>query len=787
MSTSHDPFGAPPLRSTLATASLPRRVHRVLEQLFSLVSDEFARDFDRLLAEFEQELFRLAEQARNPALQSGYMETLRSLRLHRADLVPHFLVGLETALTRIRDPGTSIESAATRPSDPRNLRLVEDSEIDEDAALRMIAARHESRASLPLLLLGQRFGVLAGAPAFDAERLPVGPHLLGRILATASRSLQINLEARLLLYRLFDRQLMHNYVPLVEAMNLLLVRENVLPGLSYVPLRVRPNAQPRQPVAAASPPEQQSGRSDRPWAATGAAATGAATTGAAATGAPATGAPATAAAPPVRAYTGWLGEADNAPAGGEDSDMFALLQQLLTERRGLLDKLRARTKDKPRVALPTPDVIAALGALQAQPAAGRPPRSLPDIRQTLLAQSRQQRGQAAALSREDSDTFELLGLLYAEIGRELREDTPSTALLECLQLPLLRLALQDRGFFSRSQHPARQLLNAVAEAGANWLTDEEEDPQLQVQLQSVVEHVVEHYDGDAAVFEAANESLQQHLHRMARKSEISERRHVEAARGKEKLELAKRRAIQAIDAAVRDQRLPKFLRTLLEQAWADVLTLVLLRHGEDSAEWLQHEVATRQIVDTSVHGVAAPAELAGRIEDALALVGYHADEAAAIARRLTSSNDDKADDPADDAASRTELAMKLKARARLGAQGGAKKSATAPRTPREQACYEQLCTLPFGSWIEFATNQQGDMVRRRLAWFSPVTGHALFVNQRGHRVDEQTLDSVARLIAGDQARIVTPDRGRLVDRAWLAAVNALRNIAHRDTRPGDEA
>ena len=44
--------------------------------------------------------------------------------------------------------------------------------------------------------------------------------------------------------------------------------------------------------------------------------------------------------------------------------------------------------------------------------------------------------------------------------------------------PLLRVALQDRAFFVRPQHPARQLLNAVAESGATWLSDDEVDPQL---------------------------------------------------------------------------------------------------------------------------------------------------------------------------------------------------------------------------------------------------------------------------------------------------------------------
>ena len=769
--------GLPALRhATLTSASLPRRVRRVLEQLLVLLADDYARDLERLLNELEHELLRLAEQARNPALQSGYMDTLERVRRHRGELVAQFLIELESSLARIRQPKSASGAGGDPlPLDSGSLRLVDHHEVDETTALRSIAVRHESRGSLQLLLLGQRFGVLAGTPAFDASQLPVGPLGICRVLATAAESLHINLDTRLLLFRLFDRHLSLGYVPLLEAMNLLLIRENVLPGLSFVPLRTRRSARARQggdPVDVAVPPHQQSQPPPRAGSRSG----------------PGVGVAAAASATPALNGGASAAGSDDSPAGGEassgdDRQVFELLQELLTERRDLVDKMRAGSGPRAPVPLSTDEVVAALAALQSQPSVNRAPCSVPDVRQTLLAQSRQQRGEATTLSRDDGDTFELLGLLYSGISRELREDTPSSALLERLQLPLLRLALQDRGFFSRSQHPARQLLNTVAEAGARWTEEDEADPELQQQLHTVVEHVVEHFDGDAAVFEAANQSLQQHLQQMARKAEISERRHVEAARGKDKLELAKRRALEVIEAAVNDQRLPRFLQALLSQAWADVLTLVLLRHGEGSDPWRQHQRATEQIVDISLRGEPAPAELARLIEDGLALVGYHGEEAAAIGRRLTSSDDPAGEDPA----SRTELAMKLKARTRLGPEEKRRKAASAPRNQREQARYQQLRSLPFGSWIEFVINQQGDVVRRRMAWFSLVSDRVLFVNQRGQRVDEQTLDHLARLLASEQARIVTPERVHLVDRAWASALGSLRKLANRGTRMEDQA
>lgn len=747
MSIPFDPSASPMQRSrSLASAALPHRVRVTLEELYALLADELARQLERMLVDYEQQLFRLADQARNQSVQGLHFEALRALRQNRADLVPLFLIALENSLSRIRESTTPAAAAAeVAPMVFRDMRLIDHAEASEDTMLRTMAMRQEARASLALQLMGQRFGVLAGAPAFDAERLPVGPQQLCRLLYGASEVLQLDTDARQLLLRTFERHVLGGYEQLIEMMNVMLARHNVLPGLSFVPLRKRPRAQRRDgseaPSAAGSPVQRS-----QPLALD----------------------------PHHAPHTGWMGDAAPSDPVAETA-AFDMLQQLLAERRNLLGKLRpaGATQAKAHAPLPTRDVLSVLGKLQGSSPA---PRNVAEVRQALLLQGRQPGGEPVALSREDSDTFELLGLLYTEIGRELREGAASSALMERLQVPLLRVALQDREFFVRQHHPARQLLNAVAESGARWLGEDDADPQLGAQLQQAVDHVVENYDGDSQVFEAANQELQEKLHSMARKAEVTERRHVEAARGKEKLVLAKQRAAAVLDEAVLDKPLPKFLRTLLSQAWADVLTLTLLRHGEDSEEWKQQLAATGQIVAANCDGVAAPAGLDQQIESALTQVGYHVDEASVIARRLTAG----VAEGEDDAASRTELAMKLKARARLGEESVEKVAPLPPRTPAEEACYGQLRTLPFGTWFEFVSNQQGDVVRRRLAWFSPVTNNALFVNQRGHRIGEHSLDALARMMAQEQARIVTADKGRLVDRAWQATLNALRHLSGRD-------
>ena len=90
----------------------------------------------------------------------------------------------------------------------------------------------------------------------------------------------------------------------------------------------------------------------------------------------------------------------------------------------------------------------------------------------------------------------------------------------------------------------------MAESGATWLGEEDVDPQLLQKLHHAVETVVETYEGDETVFEDASREVQQHLQAAARKAELAERRQVEAARGKDRLEIAKHRAAETIESAM---------------------------------------------------------------------------------------------------------------------------------------------------------------------------------------------------------------------------------------------
>lgn len=773
------PAGSMPL-PTIAQQALPRRVRDLLGAVLRTVTNELERAVATAVREFEQQLMRQSE---GSAERTGAMrwDRIQERVGHaRGDIVLHFMNALEAEMACLQDPQIHRGHLQARHRGNDEMALVNDLEIEETSALTDSANRAELQNSLALFLLGQRFGVLAGRPAFDVETLPVGPQAMCRSIRLAIQPLDLDVEARLLMFRAFDRNVMALYARLVEAVNAALAEGGVLPTLQYVPVRARRTEQ--KPGLSLAPEIIDHGLS---LAGTGADRT-------ARTALHNRRGDEAAAIPPDLAQR--AAELLMAMASGSakipDDQAYGLLRQLMGSRRQLLGKLnpdRGRdTREAPFV-VPQGQVQDALRGMQMRPIApvvaqGRSqPRTIAHLKQDMLAMLRRvsPNQEAPALSDQDNDAIDLVAMLYDNLLREVQPNGGAAQLLSKLQVPLMRVALQDSAFFTRSEHPARQMLNTIAETGSRWLGEDDTDGLAQ-QMHAMVDRAVREYRGDPAVFQQVLGELVSHLQGLTRKAEVAERRHVEAARGKEKLTLARESAARSIEALVKGQRLPRFTRTMLTQAWADVMALTALRYGEDSLGWKRQYQVAERLVEIARHpdgdhpdSLDPEHNLQREIEEGLAKVGYQSEDVSAIAHRLVHPNDAGKDENS----SRTELTMRLKAQARLGEELPEARRHAQPLSPAEEAALAKLRMVPVGTWFEFVVNPQGDRVRRRLSWLSNATGDVLFVNSRGQKNADYTLDSLARLLANGQVGIVEEEKATAIDRAWENTLNALRSFA----------
>ena len=732
--------------ATLAQqAHLPPRVRAVLDGLLARCGQYFGAALIRALDEIERELFQLAERSNNNAVQQERFAALREIKLARNAVVPHFLQHVESGLAQMRGAASGAAFAWKRPAEAARdaLELIDASVFEEELALQEVASKSEIRHSQALYALAHRLGVVAGTPAWPNEILPLGPAQLASAFRHALSGISLGVAQRVLAYRQFDRVAMLPIGAFYERLNAWLADQRVLPNLSIQSAFRRSEAEHSDAVG-------QTGEASAPASARAADA---------------------AANPEI-----------------DDQEMFKTLRNLLGAQRSMAPP--SPISDTPVFHASGADLQSVLGVLQR----GLPSRAASastydseHFKNVLAVKLRRAspQGRPLSLAEEDSDTVDLVGMLFDYITRNVRDDSGALTLLTRLHVPVLRVALGDKTFFTRRDHPARTLLNTIAETGAHWIDESDADPDLLSKMQLVVDHVGSDFDGDVGLFETLLEDLDRHMQLLARRAEIVERRHIDAAKGRDKLDVARENARAAIMRVLQASNATPAVRTLLEHAWTDALALAALRRGENGVEFKRRVAVARELAQRRPAPAASAADEALRsdLEAGLCQVGLHNEDVRSVLASLFPPSAAQAPLPSAELA---RIATTLKDKTRLGGEPGHAQAADAPAAPglnsAETAMLEKLRKTAFGTWFDFITNQQGAAVRRKLAWFSTMTGRCLFVNQRGARSEDRTLEQLAREMARGQARIVAAESNSMIDRAWKAIVDVLRPHAAEPLR-----
>jgi len=694
-----------------------------------------------VLDDLEHELFRIAEQSSGGQAQHEAMEALKAVKRNRPRFQGRLMGFLEHRFASVGRP--QAEGASARGDlTAANLALVDPHEFDESMALDDLSTRTELHAGNALFDLCHRYAVLVAAPPLDNDVLPPGPHVLAVVLSEAALELGLEREHRLLFYRLCDRRLFGAAESFYGRLNDHLKSSGILPDLrSYLPKRAP--SEPRPAPAAPAPDDA-------------------------------------AATSPIAPATNFT-----PPASPPMSELHTLLD---ARRRALHPDARAAAAQSAQFAS-MPELQEALTALQALPSrkAGAP-QAGERLTGDLLAQLRRgAHGNAVQLQPEHRDALDLVGLLYDQLLTETRTEGIAQQLLASLQVPLLRVALSDNDFFTVRNHPARRLLNLVLETANLWLdrSDDHFDVALNQRLQRSVDRVAAEYQGDLGVIKREADDLDSHLRLLSRRAEIAERRQVEAAQGRDRLRDARAAAAAAISKRLAGRKTTPLVRSLLENAWTDALTLTLLREGENSEAYRRRLAAADQLLGSPVE--RDDAKLAADLNHGLTQVGLQANEADQITRYALDLPQRPATRAATPPPSQTELLIRLKSRQKPEGDEAASSAEAGPRklplAPSERRALETLKQLPFGSWLEFTINQQGQKVARKLAWHNPVSGRCLLVNARGAAAPERTLDQIARMMARGQVGLIPRQDGGMIDRAWSALVAGLRKFSRSNPTP----
>jgi hypothetical protein len=745
---------------------LSPRAEREAQQGLSLCLTWLDMPLRESLRDFDHRLFSAAESSRNHLEQQACFESRNIVDREGPAFRNRFAAYLSDRFRRLGEHPDGKGGTTEHPTLSLSLSLVDPEEQEQTDALASMAARGEARSASSLFELGYRMAVLAGTPPLEGEALPPGPRALAAALEAAVSPMMLSSAHRLLLFHAVDTHVLGHSEAFYGALNEHYRTRGILPGF-----RVYPN------VRVAAPPAAE--RRGRPGDTAGAGSSGGAA-GPSGVGGGAGG-----------GYAGGGGMHD-APIGATAEGNIGVLESL---RDLLANRVAVQGRGSgfaPDRLVSQDELQTALFALQGHvsevaDAAQREIRSAQALREELVNQLNRGRpagSPPAELTLEQGDTVELTAMLFQNLGQQLGAASPGRAVLGGLQWPMLRAAVNDRGFFDRPEHPARQLLDTVSEAAHHWLDPAEGEPDAA--LIDRLERLVVEASHAQVIDPNWRAEIEQQITLLARKAHVAERRQIEAMEGRDRLERARQRATEIMGERLGSGAAPRgVLRILLERTWADVLALHILRGGETGEAFLHCLGVTDQLLGR--RPIADVQKLRVEVERGLEHLGMHPSEAAQVAAGLFETPEKQ---QTDETLTPTDVALRLKQRPRLG-EGTAHGEPVTPVEPTPldsaaRAVYEGFATLRFGTWFEFV-HPDGTSSRRKLAWFSPTTGRCLFVNQRGSRAEDIDLTRLARLIAMGDAREWREQRTSFIDRAWQAVARTLRRDGISDTRMAGNA
>ena len=138
------------------------------------------------------------------------------------------------------------------------------------------------------------------------------------------------------------------------------------------------------------------------------------------------------------------------------------------------------------------------------------------------------------LDPQDEDAIDLVGMLFDVMLDERELEGRSRELIYRLVVPFVKVAMLDRRMFVQKTHPARKLLNSLAEACEGNTGESQAERMLMAKVEEIIERLVAEFNENLAIFLTLEEEFREFLVQHRRRVEIAERRAAETQRGQGK-------------------------------------------------------------------------------------------------------------------------------------------------------------------------------------------------------------------------------------------------------------
>ncbi|MDA8962798.1 DUF1631 domain-containing protein [Pseudomonadales bacterium] len=575
-------------RSASYQAKIHRHMTAPLIQLQEKSQQNLMKLLENMFDKVDDALFELAEKSVNNSEQNIFFESMREVRLKRIDIEAQYADSFGNSFVDLFHPVAVDNKESLSAASDVGLSLMADEAVEEMVAMDAMVAKAEKHLSAPLSALYARIGSLAPVEV-DRVNNPLGPKRLCDQFSDACLQLTIDIKARLVVFKLYDKYVVGELAKLYAQANEQLIANNILPDFRLTQRRSERSANIVEKANSVSERLLQGALSNSP-----------------------------------------ANDLSNDPANGlsaNPQDIYQLLQQL-----NHLDFTGASDASaRSSTAASTHPLAGALNLLpvSAKPAIGHelllqllttlqqdPTRiagyseasSAGDLSVLMPKQLTQGLSQSLSaiadggdhsIGQGERDVISFVSLLFQFVLDDRSLAEPMKAAISRLQIPIIKVAMQDAGFFSEQAHPARRLLNEMTTAALGWIAEDNyQNDSLYQCVCATIERVSNEFVDDTQLFSDVLADFISFVDYEKKRADLREKRVVDAEAGRDRSESARAYVSRLIESKNLEHTAPEFVRAMIENSWNNMLFLTYLKKGVDSQEWLDAVAAMDDLLWT---------------------------------------------------------------------------------------------------------------------------------------------------------------------------------------------
>jgi hypothetical protein len=746
------------------TTSHDRKVTAWLNHCQEVAVNQATMFFEEFTLNFDGKLNDNIDKSKTNQEHLVGMDNLREFRVNSDRLKAHFSNKINDGFTQFKN-----KTLATylREPDPKESiwSLIDNDELEETIAIKTIAHESNIEYQEDIWQLEKRFGSINNGHAVNEHNNPISPLQFCVALKSTLTLISITTTSKLSAYKVFA-SLIYTYLePLYTTTNEYFISEGILPNLRYDQGMTENTYNARQNVEENPYLEESDGADGSEDGQHGEA-------------------------------SGLSVEADRAMKEGEQVKLVHAIRSLLQQTRQYgVDEYtgkppvvsdvapkefnrRGNKVSHPPILFVNQQIIDAVENIQSSRTVLVKDHQLMDA-QSIYETNKQVAAQLAKespdgqIDQQDMYTIDLVGILFEYILTDESLPDSVKTLLSHLHTPFLKLAFIDTQFFEKPEHPARLLLDSLAEAGANYVNDDGSALyDMFDEIKSVVMRIIDEFKNDVRLFAEILFEFNRLKNKLHHKHQLKERNNIERVQGQERLRLAKKRGKQELESRVKGVKLPSAVTQLL-RPWFTYLTLLQLRDSDNEALWKQ----ALRVIDELVYffdfsdQTADRSELEPRFNGILSAIkigfntmGYDQTSSKKILVDLTAlkiatvkryapvaSKEDPVDGKTEQKLSAKPLPIKEpEPIAQVEEQA----------TKEEEKVIEYLKLIEAGTWFEFDKN-----IRLKVNGFSSKLKKFMLVDSTSQKVVMISRLELARKVISEDAKVVAGSTKPLFERA----------------------